>query len=174
MSMCKVCALKMIRTLHFPDGRSLKGRCNIRVYVPVCVCVCVCACVRAPMCVPPFPPYPAHTLFSKKGLEAVPTQHQRRTEKDNWERLPPPPPQIRGLPKSKAREIAERNFPKLLFFLPKLATKDAPNFPQLVSSNGRFVVKKALDRTIDNPFIESNLARGNSFKCFGNWEQSAA
>ena len=26
---------------HFLRGRSLKGRCNIRVYVPVCVPVCV-------------------------------------------------------------------------------------------------------------------------------------
>ena len=25
---------------HFLRGRSLKGRCNIRVYVPVCSCVC--------------------------------------------------------------------------------------------------------------------------------------
>ena len=33
---------------HFLKGRSLKGRCNIRMYVPLCVCVCVP--------VPPVPP----------------------------------------------------------------------------------------------------------------------
>ena len=36
---------------HFLRGRSLKGSCNIRVYVPVCVflCVCVCVCVCPPL-----------------------------------------------------------------------------------------------------------------------------
>ena len=39
-------------------GRSLKGRCNIRVYVPVCVCVCVPVCVC-----PSSPPHnPAHAV----------------------------------------------------------------------------------------------------------------
>ena len=50
---------------HFLKGRSLKGRCNIRVYVPVCVCGPVCVCVCVPPLPPPtllFPPYPAHTL----------------------------------------------------------------------------------------------------------------
>ena len=32
---------------RFLRGRSLKGRCNIRVYVRVCVCVCVCVCPSA-------------------------------------------------------------------------------------------------------------------------------
>ena len=39
---------------HFLRGRSLKGRCNIRVYVPVCVPVCVCVCVS--LLSPPKPP----------------------------------------------------------------------------------------------------------------------
>ena len=40
---------------HFLKGRSLKGRCNIRVYVPVCVCVCVFLCVSpsSPALTPP-------------------------------------------------------------------------------------------------------------------------
>ena len=41
---------------HFLRGRSLKGRYNIRVYVPLCVCVCVC--VFLCVCVPPLPPWP--------------------------------------------------------------------------------------------------------------------
>ena len=36
---------------HFLRGRSLKGRCNIRVYVPLCACVCVCVCVCVGVCV---------------------------------------------------------------------------------------------------------------------------
>ena len=66
---------------HFVKGRSLKGRCNVRVYISmflcscpracvgVCVCVCVCVCVFS--CVPACvcvcvsllspPPDPAHT-----------------------------------------------------------------------------------------------------------------
>ena len=43
---------------HFLRGRSLKGRCNIRVYVPVCVPVCVCVCVCVPLLCPSEPlPY---------------------------------------------------------------------------------------------------------------------
>ena len=38
---------------HFLRGRSLKGRCNIRVYVPVCVCVCSCVCPSALPLTPP-------------------------------------------------------------------------------------------------------------------------
>ena len=37
---------------QFLRGRSLKGRCNIRVYVPLCVCVPVCVCVYVCVCVP--------------------------------------------------------------------------------------------------------------------------
>ena len=36
------------RVGHFLRGRSLKGRCNICVYVPVCVCVCSCVCPSSP------------------------------------------------------------------------------------------------------------------------------
>ena len=45
---------------HFLRGRSLKGTCNIRVYVPLCVCVCVCVCVFLCVCVClcPSPPRP--------------------------------------------------------------------------------------------------------------------
>ena len=39
---------------HFLRGGSLKGRCNIRVYVPVCVCV--------PVCPSSAPPDPTHTV----------------------------------------------------------------------------------------------------------------
>ena len=55
---------------HFLRGRSLKGRCNIRVYVCVCVCVCV------PVCVPHLPPIsPPHT----EGLNTRNSPHTRRT-----------------------------------------------------------------------------------------------
>ena len=33
---------------HFLRGRSLKGGCNICVYVPLCVCVCSCVCPSSP------------------------------------------------------------------------------------------------------------------------------
>ena len=60
---------------HFLRGRSLKGRCNIRMYVPVCVCVCVCVCVRLCVCVCP------------SALPLTPPML--------WDRAaePPPPPQ---------------------------------------------------------------------------------
>ena len=41
---------------HFLKGRSLKGRCNIRVCVPVCVCVCSCVCVCVCPSSPPLTP----------------------------------------------------------------------------------------------------------------------
>ena len=47
---------------HFLRGRSLKGRCNIRVYVPVCVCVSLRS-----------PPDPAHTV----GLNSRIPPHTR-------------------------------------------------------------------------------------------------
>ena len=56
---------------HFLRGRSLKGRCNIRVYVPACVpvyvCVCVCVSLRSPLTPPiqgwPFPPSASASVF---------------------------------------------------------------------------------------------------------------
>ena len=53
---------------HFLRGKSLKGRCNIRVYVPVCVPVCVCVCV----CVPPLPPLTPAILWGRTA-ESPPT-----------------------------------------------------------------------------------------------------
>ena len=40
-----VVSMKWICFGHVLRGRLPKGRCNIRVYVPVCVPVCVCVCV---------------------------------------------------------------------------------------------------------------------------------
>ena len=40
---------------HFLRGRSLKGRCDIRMYVPLCACVFLCVSLRSP-------PDPAHTV----------------------------------------------------------------------------------------------------------------
>ena len=51
---------------HFLRGRSLKGRCNIRVYVPVCVCVCVFLFVSLPS-----PPTPA--ILWGRTAESPPT-----------------------------------------------------------------------------------------------------
>ena len=36
-----------IKREYLTKSRSLKGRCNIHVYVPLCVCVCVFLCVRS-------------------------------------------------------------------------------------------------------------------------------
>ena len=41
---------------HYLRGRSLKGRCNIRVYVELRSCVCVCVCVFS-SALPLTPPY---------------------------------------------------------------------------------------------------------------------
>ena len=49
---------------HFLRGRSLKGRCNIRVYVPVCVPVCVC---------PSSPPHnPTHAVGLNNRIPPTP------------------------------------------------------------------------------------------------------
>ena len=56
---------------HFFRGRSLKGRCNIRVYVPLCVFLCVC-----PSC----PPHnPAHSVGLNNRITPHPymTPHPR-------------------------------------------------------------------------------------------------
>ena len=47
-------------------GRSLKGRCNICVYVPVCVCVPVCVSLLSP-------PDPAHTVGLNSRIPPPPT-----------------------------------------------------------------------------------------------------
>ena len=49
-------SLRRIRRRRFRAflrGRSLKGRCNIRVYIPLCVCVFSCACPSSPPLTPP-------------------------------------------------------------------------------------------------------------------------
>ena len=72
---------------RFLRGRSLKGRCNICVYVPVCVPVCVCVCVpRLPPMIRPilwgwtaeFPPHlhmtphPRSRIRTRKQLHDLP------------------------------------------------------------------------------------------------------
>ena len=58
---------------HFLRGRSLKGRCNIRVYVPVCVCVPLCVCVCVCVCVSlRSPPDPAHTVGLNRRISPPP------------------------------------------------------------------------------------------------------
>ena len=60
---------------HFLRGRSLKGRCNIRVYVPVCVPVCV---PHVPPITPPIlwgwttelPPHPYMTPHPRSRIRA--------------------------------------------------------------------------------------------------------
>ena len=70
---------------HFLKGRSLKGRCNIRVYVPVCVCVPVCV-PRLPTMTPPvlwgwtaelsphpyMTPHPRSRIRTRKQLHDLP------------------------------------------------------------------------------------------------------
>ena len=83
---------------HFLRGRSLKGRCNIRVYVPVyvpvCVCVCVCVCVRVCLS-PPTPP-----VLWGWTAESFPTPS-----------YDPPPPFPHPYPQAIARATAGKNYP---------------------------------------------------------------
>ena len=79
---------------HFLRGRSLKGRCNICVYVPVCVCVCSCVCV-CPSC----PPHnPAHTVGLNNRIPPAPAHD-------------PSPPFPHPYPQAIARPTLGKNYP---------------------------------------------------------------
>ena len=59
------CSRAFLNLWFAKRGRSLKGRCNIRVYVTVCVPVCVC--------VPHVPPInPAHTVGAEQQNSPAP------------------------------------------------------------------------------------------------------
>ena len=75
---------------HFLRGRSLKGRCNIRVYVPSCSCVCV-----SPL---PPPPDPAHTVGLNSRMPPTPPHD-------------PPPPFPHPYPQAIARPTPGKNYP---------------------------------------------------------------
>ena len=62
----------MIRIGHFLGGRSLKGRCNIRVYVPACVPVSVCVCVCVCPSPPPPPPDPSNAVGPNSRIPPTP------------------------------------------------------------------------------------------------------
>ena len=81
-------------------GWSLKGRCNIRVYVPVCVCGCfpVCVCVCVCVCVPPLPPTPAHTVGLNSRIPPAPPHD-------------PSPPFPHPYPQAIARPTPGKNYP---------------------------------------------------------------
>ena len=85
---------------HVLRGRSLKGRCNIRVYVPVCVPVCVC-----PSSPPPHDP--AHTVGLKSRIPPTPVHD-------------PSPPFPHPYPQAIARPTLGKNYP----------LKSARNMPQ--------------------------------------------
>ena len=79
--------LKATNFRHLLKGRSLKGRCNVRVYVPVCSCVCVCPSsppLHRPYCgteqqnphtptwlLTPFPPHDPSPPFPHPYLQAI-------------------------------------------------------------------------------------------------------
>ena len=85
---------------HFLRGRSLKGRCNICVYVPVCVCVCVCSCVcpssppwprpycgteqQNPSPHPPKTPHPRSRIRTRNCAIAWPTPGKNYPLKSAW------------------------------------------------------------------------------------------
>ena len=80
---------------HSLRGRSLKGRCNICVYVPVCVPVCVCVCVC-----PSSPPHdPAHTVGLNSRIPSTPVHD-------------PSPPFPHPYPQAIARPTPGKNYPK--------------------------------------------------------------
>ena len=77
---------------HFLRGRSLKGRCNICVYVPVCVCVCSCVCPSSP------PHDPAHTVGLNSRIRPTPAHD-------------PSPPFPHPCPQAIARVTFGKNYP---------------------------------------------------------------
>ena len=106
---------------HFLRGRSLKGRCNIRVYVPVCVCVCVFLCVSLRS-----PPDPAHTVRLNSNNPPHMTPHPRpriRTHK-----------QLRDLPLGRTtsrRALWVEKAPRNSRFLSLVVVETHPDFPEL-------------------------------------------
>ena len=79
--------------------RSLKGRCNIRVYVPVCSCSCVCVCVCVCVC-PPLPLLPRPYCGTE---QQNPHPHPHMT--------PRPRPRIRARRKQLQRPTPGKNYP---------------------------------------------------------------
>ena len=116
-------------------GRSLKGRCNICVYVLVCVCVCVPMCVCVPLCVCVFlcvcvcvcvprlpPPWPRPYC----GAEQQNFPHTR-TGHHPSPLFPHPYPQAKILKKMKGTTYPWKELP-----LPQLVSLFVPILPYVV------------------------------------------
>ena len=90
------CLIVQLRPLgvkfgHFLRCRLLKGRCNIRVYVPVCVCVFLCVSLLSP-------PDPTHTVGLNSRIPPTPLHN-------------PSPPFPHPYPQATARPTPGKNYP---------------------------------------------------------------